>query len=95
MFEAITDNIFFKIALVVIAVFCIITLFSANAQREELRAEHDRLEEMIEEYKEEILSLENDLAAPLDDDYVIRMARKKLNMRLPEEIVFITNITEE
>ena len=95
MFEAITDNIFFKIALVFVAVFCVITLFSANAQGEELREERDRLEEQIAEYREEILSLENDLSAPLDDDYVIRVAREKLNMRLPEEIVFITNLIDD
>ena len=95
MFEAIMENIFFKVALAITAVFCVMTLFSANAESEELRAERDRLEALISDYNEEILSLENDLAAPIDDDYIIRAARRKLNMRLPEEIVFITNVTGE
>ncbi len=95
MFEAITDNIFFKIAVAVAAIFCVVTLLSSNAEGEELRAEREQLEEQIAECNEMILSLENDLSAPLDDDYVIRTAREKLNMRLPEEIVFITNIPEE
>ncbi len=95
MFDTITDNIFFKIAMAVIAVFCIMALLSSNAEREELRVEKARLEEAIAEYNEEILSLENDLAAPFDDEYIMKVARKKLNMRLPEEIVFFTNIEEK
>ena len=95
MFEAITDNIFFKLALVVVAVCCIMTLLSANAEGEALRDRCAVLEEQISEYNELILSLENDLSASMDEDYIIKVAREKLNMRLPEEIVFITNITEK
>lgn len=95
MFEVITENIFFKAALAITAVFCVMTLFSANAEREELIAERDRLEALISDYNEEILSLENDFSAPIDDEYIIRVARRKLNMRLPEEIVFITNVTSD
>ena len=95
MFEAITDNIFFKLALVVVAICCIMTLLSANAESRELRDKCAALEEQIAEYNELILSLENDLSATMDEDYIIKVAREKLNMRLPEEIVFITNITEK
>ena len=95
MFEAITENIFFKIAFAVAAVFCVITLFSANAEGEELTAERERLEALVEKYNEEILSLENDLSAEMNDEYIMKVAREKLNMRLPEEIVFITIITRE
>ncbi len=94
MFESITENIFVKIAAVITVVFCVITLLSSNAEREELRLERDRLAALVEEYNDEILGLENDLAAPINDDYIIKIAREKLNMRLPEEIVFVTNISE-
>lgn len=93
MLEHITENIFFKISLFAVAAFCIITLFSANAEKQELLEKRDALLEQIEETKEEILSMENDLSKPYDDDYVIRVAREKLNMRLPEEIVFVTDFT--
>ncbi len=95
MFEAIMENIFFKIAMAVVAVFCVMSLFSTNAEADKLRAENDRLRETIAEYNEEIMSIENDLSAPIDDDYIIKVARRKLNMRLPEEIVFVTNVTEK
>ena len=62
MFEAITDNIFFKLALVVVAACCIMSLLSANAESEALRAECAALEEQISDTNERILSLENDLS---------------------------------
>ena len=78
-----------------VAVFCIMTLLSSNAERDELRAKQEKLEEVIAGYNEEILSLENDLEAPFDDAYVMKVARKKLNMRMPDEIVYYTNISEK
>ncbi len=91
MLETVTENIFFKIAIFVVAAFCIITLFTANAEKQELLAERDAIKAEIERKRENILSMENDLSKPYDDEYVIRVAREKLNMRLPEEIVFVTD----
>lgn len=94
MLEHITENIFFKIAVFALAAFCIITLFSANSEKQSLILKRDEMLEKIERTKEEILSMENDLSKPYDDEYVIKTAREKLNMRLPEEIVFVTDITD-
>lgn len=92
MFDSVLENIFFKMAVVVMVVFCVMTLFSTNAKAEKLREENEKLEALIEDYNEQIMSIENDLKAPIDDDYIIRIARRRLNMRLPEEIVFVTNV---
>lgn len=94
MFSNVTENIFLKIAIIMIAVFCVVTLFSVNAERAELEAKKQALLENIKRCEENILSMENDLSKPYDDDYIIRAAREKLNMHLPEEIVFITDFTD-
>ncbi len=91
MLEMISENLIFKIAVGLFAVLCIISIFSFNTEKQELLAQKAELEEQIACREEEILSMENDLSKPYDDDYVIRIAREKLNMRLPEEIVFITD----
>lgn len=91
MLEMISENLIFKIAVGFFAVLCIISIFSFNTEKQELLAQKAELEEQIACCEEEILSMENDLSKPYDDDYVIRIAREKLNMRLPEEIVFITD----
>ena len=95
MSNALTENIFVKLALCAVVVFCVITLFTANTERQELTAAKNELLMQIERTNDEILSLENDLAQPYSDEYIIKTARKKLNMRLPEEIVFVTNIDNE
>lgn len=93
MLETVTENIFFKIAIIMMAVFCVITLFSVNAEKQSLEAQRDALKDEIARCRENILSMENDLSKPYDDEYIIRVAREKLNMHLPEEIVFITDFT--
>lgn len=91
MLDMITENLMFKIAVFVFAALCIISIFSFNAEKQELAAQKEALEEEISRREEEILAMENDLSKPYDDEYIIRVAREKLNMRLPEEIVFITD----
>jgi len=54
---------------------------SNEAQREE--NEHIRYE--IDRYQ-------NDLASPKDDEYYEEKAREKLNLRLPEEIIFYNDL---
>ncbi len=91
MLEMISENLIFKIAVGLFAVLCIISIFSFNSEKQELLAQKEALEAQISRCEEEILSMENDLSKPYDDEYIIRVAREKLNMRLPEEIVFITD----
>ncbi len=91
MLDMISENLVFKVAVGLFAVLCIISIFSFNAEKQELLAQKEALEAEIEAVEEEILAMENDLSKPYDDDYIIRIAREKLNMRLPEEIVFITD----
>lgn len=95
MFEAISENFFFKIAVGVIAAFCIISIFTLNSERAELEAEIAEMNDKVDEMNDYVLSLENELETPIDDeDYIIRIARERLNMRLPDEIVFITEYTD-
>lgn len=94
MLDIIMENIFFKLAVGLVAVFSVVTLLSANAERAELEEQREELINEIEQCEEELLSLKNDLSCPLDDEYIIRTARKKLNMRLPEEIVFFVGMNE-
>ncbi len=91
MLNLITENIVFKIAAGLLAALIIISFFSLGAEKQELLLQKEALEDEIARAEEEILSMENDLSKPYDDEYIIRVAREKLNMRLPEEIVFITD----
>jgi len=44
------------------------------------------------DYEDEIEELKSKLAEPLDDDYVIKMAREKLGYHLPDEIIYYNDL---
>ena len=48
-------------------------------------------EAYVAELKNEIQRLEYMLDAPLDDEFKIRIAREKLGMCFPDEIIFYSN----
>ncbi|MGB4466165.1 MAG: septum formation initiator family protein [Eubacteriales bacterium] len=85
-------NIFVKLAMFIFVAFAIVSIVNLKNEEKHLRAYLDELNSQISYYENEILELKNDLAQPLDDEYIIKVAKAKLNMRLPEEIVFYSNI---
>ncbi|HOQ14048.1 MAG TPA: septum formation initiator family protein [Bacillota bacterium] len=85
-------NIFVKLAMFIFVAFAIVSIVNLKNEEKYLRSYLDQLNSQISYYENEILELKNDLAQPLDDDYIIKVAKTKLNMRLPEEIVFYSNI---
>ena len=48
----------------------------------------------ITERKDEIDRYENELSMPMDDEYIKDLARDKLNLRLPEEIIFYNDLID-
>jgi cell division protein FtsB len=57
-------------------------------ERETLKVDKERLEDEIEE-------LRYLLDSPVDRDYIIRMAREKLGLNLPDEIVYYNDTNEK
>ena len=55
------------------------------AEAEKLEGERDRLEAQVEEMRYR-------LDSPLDDDYVARIAREKLGLCYPDEIIFYGDV---
>ncbi len=54
----------------------------------ELMKERDALVQKVEEYEKNIEELEYLLDSPVDYDYIVRMAREKLGLHLPDEIIY-------
>lgn len=54
----------------------------------ELQAKKSELEEKVDSYKNSIEELEYWLEAPMDDDYIMKFAREKLDLFRPDEIIF-------
>ena len=85
-------SLLFNMIVVLFVFFCAMTIIklqieinAQSAKNDAQRLENEQLKYEIDEYK-------NDLATPKDDDYYEKKAREKLNLRLPEEIIFYNDL---
>ena len=89
--KSFTSNIFFKVAVLLFAVLCIVSVIRLQLKNNDVKSDAAALEAKIEEEERKVGELKNKLDAPFDEDYVIELAKEKLNLRLPEEIIFYTD----
>ena len=82
------SSFFLKIAIVLFMVFSIVMILQLQQEFTELEKKHERLKVQIDEYEERIAELQYELDRPFDNEYIIEIARKKLNYHLPDEIIF-------
>lgn len=83
--------LFLKIAVLAFSVFCFFTLVSLQLQNNHLHDTAATLSTQIEEYEEYIHSLQTTLDAPMDEEYVAEIAREKLGLRYPQEVIFYSD----
>ena len=84
------NKIFIKIALISLICFCIVTIFKLQISINDLKAEKDKLQEQISDYKVVVEEKQYYSTAELTDDFIIKIAREKFGLVFPGEIVFIT-----
>lgn len=85
-------SFFVKVAIFTFVVFAVITLvrlqFKANeleAQINDKTAENEALQEVLDQMENEKSGLES-------RDHIVEEAQDKLNLRLPEEIIFYNDL---
>lgn len=74
--------------LIFLLVFALIYFLWSLMQYNEAMEDKIEKDEYISELKDEIQRLEYMVDAPLDDEFKIRVAREKLGMCFPDEIIF-------
>lgn len=85
-------NLFIKIAVSVMVVVCLVTILRLQIQFNQLNEDRKLLKEQVKEYSADIEELQAELDAPLDDEYIIRVAREKLGYHLPDEIIYYNDL---
>ena len=76
--------------LILLFVFAVIFFLWSLMNYNEIMEEAEKQDAKIEKLTDEIERLEYLVDAPLDEDYKIRIAREKLGMCFPNEIIFHT-----
>ena len=86
-------NLVITIAICLLLVVSLITFISKLVEYNELMSQKSELEAKVHQYKDSIEELEYWLEAPMDDDYIMKFAREKLDLFRADEVVF-TNDNE-
>ena len=85
-------NFFVKAAIFTFIFFCIISIINLQFNLNELKNERISLEKRIAESNDVIEQLSDLLAQPYDDEYIKRIAKDKLNYRMPDEIIYYNDL---
>lgn len=88
------SSIFVRLAILTLLVATLILAGRMLMEYNDLREQADRLRAEIADTSANIEALQNQLDAPFDDDYVIKIAREKLNLSLTQEIIFYNDLNE-
>ena len=85
---------FFRVLVFAMIIIGIVSVVKLQLEYNSLKVRRDALAAEIQATAERIEILETTLDAPFDDEYIIKIAREKLNLRLPEEIVYYNNLIQ-
>ncbi len=88
------NNIFVRLIVVSVLVTMLILLARLMMEYNELQEQADLLRVEIDASTNKIEALQAQLDAPFDNDYVIKIAKEKLNLSLPQEIIFYNDLNE-
>ena len=94
MKERVKVNFFIKLSVFIFIVFCSVTIVVQQFEFNALTREKEQLSMKIDEYTKKVDELKEELDEPFDDEYVIKVAREKLNYRLPDEIIFYNDLAK-
>ncbi len=88
-----TDNLnfFVKLTMIVIIIFCVVSIVRLRTSYRDLEATEAEMNEQKIAYLDEIDRLKEELDHEMDQDYVMRIARERLNYYLPDEILFYSD----
>ena len=83
---------FLKIAFIVGAFLCLFMIIRMQFQFNELNDRKEQLDIEVNEAKDTVDELQEEYDMAFDDEYVMKIAREKLNYHLPNEIIFYNDV---
>ena len=83
-----------KIAAVVFIAFCCIVTLKLRMDYNDMNAEREDLHAQIRELVEANDEIRTRLDLPFDKNYIMTVAREKLNLHTKDEIIFYTDLFE-
>ncbi len=85
-------NLSLKIAVAAFVVFAFLAVAAMQMKFNDVKDKHDELKQEIALLEESVNDLKNQLALPFDDEYVEQVAREKLGLCYPDEVIIESNL---
>ncbi len=86
------SNLIIRVAFILIFIFLFVSVINLQVQMKDLRDARDARLAQVQSLSDSIDELELRIAAPMDEEYIERVAREKLGYRKPNEIIFYNDI---
>ena len=84
-------NTLLRILVVVLALTAVISVISLRMQHNDLKEKAKELEDQVELLQDEVDREKAELEHPCDEEDVAKIAKEKLGLRYPQEIVIYGN----
>ena len=83
---------FLRVIIFAMMIVGVVSIVKLQLEYNSLQVRRDALLAEIQNTGERMEMLQSSLDMPFNDEYIIKIAREKLNLRLPEEIVYYNNL---
>ena len=84
--------LFFKLVFAVIMIFCITMILRLQFQFNTLNDQKKELKQQVDDLRYSNEELQNELDEEIDEDYMIKVAREKLDYHMPDEIIYYNDL---
>ena len=87
-------NIFLKLAMIVFIVFALVSIIRMQFRLNALKDQEAALRAEQQEHNYKVEELQEKVDAEFDAEYIERVAREKLGLRMPGEIVYHNDLSQ-
>lgn len=85
-------SIFIKIAVFAAAVFAVVIMVRLQVKYNDYKIQKEQLQAEVDELHDKADELREIAESDSDRDYIVEIAKEKLNLRLPEEVIFYNDL---
>ena len=86
------SSLFFKLVFAVFMIFCIYMILRLQLRFNSLNDQRKELKQQVDDLKYRNEELQNELDEEIDEDYMIKVAREKLDYHMPDEIIYYNDL---
>ena len=90
--KRVKHSFIFSSIVVLFILFCLMTIVKLQIEVNRISDQNKALKQDISDIRYQNDEIKNELSKEKDEDYYIEKGREKLNLRLPEEIIFYNDL---